>query len=148
MKAASIFKLSHGYIIHSLSRTIDGLHLASSPYIILGNDATIEEVVQKILLALKASQEGIPRPTDWTKSNKDFLNAIGLKSGRELEKKDVKYCGIRMDNNKIFFTSSRHADPPDKGFLHKPAEEEVSVSVDAGIELIGNALADAFSKCE
>jgi|GEM_PF-958711 len=148
MKAASIFKLSHGYIIHSSSRTIDGLSLASSPYITLDNVATIEEVVKNILVALEASKQGVPRPQDWTKFNKDYYNSIGLKSGKELENKNVKYCSIRLDNNTIFFTSSRHADPPDRGFLLKPKEEAVSVSIDAGIEQIGNALADAFSKCE
>jgi len=148
MKSASIYKLKNGYIIHSSSKTTAGFWISDEPYFKLGNDATIEEVVNKVLLALQSSKNGIIAPIDSRGTTKEFLKLIGLKSLKELHENSVKYCSVSLINNTIIFGPSKHAEHSRNGFLYKPENESVRVPFNANFEQIGNALADAFSKCE
>jgi len=148
MKGASIFKLNNGYVIHSTSETVDGFSIASKPFIRLDTKATIDDVVENILLALRASQKGVPTPGDWSKFNQEFIMSLGIKSKTVLNKENVKYCSIGLDNDTIVFTPTRHAVAPEKGFLHNPNEEVVSISLEASAESIANALIEALSRCE
>jgi hypothetical protein len=148
MKRALIYKTSKGYFIHSSSETDIGIGIATAPFFKLDNDITIKNLVDHIFLALESSKQNVTMPKNFPEFNRQFLNSLGLKSNSELERKNVKHCSIDSDDINIVFTPSKHAEAPDRGHLYKSKEESVTVPYNANAVEIGNALADAFSKCE
>lgn len=149
MKRADIFKTSKGYIIHSSSKTDVGIGIATAPFFKLDNDTTIKNLVDHIFIALESSKQNVKMPKNFAESNREFLDSLGLKSNSELERKNVKYCAISCDDDiNIVFFPSKHAEAPERGYLYKANEESVTVPYNADVVEIGNALADAFSKCE
>jgi hypothetical protein len=150
MRTASIFKRPEkGYIIFGSSRTVSGFSIASEPFIsIQENEANADIIVNAIKASLcNDDTKRVPDPKNWSESNKDFLQKIGLKSSKELDNPTTKYVSIRQNEGNIIFTPTRPAQKPDKGFLHKSESEAVAVPITASNQDIARAYELALSKC-
>lgn len=149
MKAATIYKVGNkNYLIHSDIMTASGFRIAFKPFFNIIQNSTDDIVSTAIKKALKYDENlRLPDPSDWPTFNKEYLQQLGLKTSNDLYRQTTKNIAITLVDNSIVFTPTRHAEKPDKGFLHKN-KEEVTVSYLATDEEIASALQLAFTKCE
>jgi hypothetical protein len=149
MKGASIYKLKDAYIIYSLSKARSGFNIAGEPYFKMPLNTDKVALITAIKNAVNNSKEEVPDPTDWKVFKKTVITSIGIKSWNDLEKIGNLHCDIALDaNNDFIFTPSKHAAPPDKGFLYKSKDHAIRVSATTANDEIAKSLDLALSKCE
>lgn len=146
MKSAAIFIGKKNIYLHSYFSAKAGYSIASEPFIRLEIGTGSEQLVQAIRNVVESSKTDVPTP-DFTELNRKVSSGLGLKSANELENSAVKHCFIKLKEDILSFVPTRHAEPPEKGHLHKP-NEEVNVSFQSRDEEINVALQLAFSRCE
>jgi hypothetical protein len=148
----AIYKISKkGYLLHADRKAISGFGLAWKPFIrISENDYTTDIMANAIKEVIKESEtaERVPDPKNWTEDSKQFLKDAGLKSLKELNALTTRHCNIYKQNNSIILTPTKHAEPPDEGFLHKSKDDAITVPFTASNEEITKAVEFALSKCE
>jgi hypothetical protein len=150
---AAIYKISKkGYLLHAERKAVSGFGLAWKPFIRISEiDYTPDIMANAIkeVIIESENEERVPDPKNWSENSKQFLKNTGLKSLNELHVVTTKYCGIDKDKNNIVFTPTKHADPPDQGFVNKSKDEpNIIVSYTASNEEIAKAVEFALSKCE
>jgi hypothetical protein len=146
IQQASFYKLIklNKILIHSLSRIQMGGSIGSEPFIWLDGDTSLKEVVKQIIYALSMSKAGLPNPTDWKVSAKEFLKNIGLKKQSDLYK-DCIHIDITIRESKMSFTPMKNLGS--KGFVNV-SKEKIEISENASIEEIVKALEEALSITE
>jgi hypothetical protein len=146
IQQASIYKLikQNKYLVHSLSRLQMGLSIASEPFVWLNGNNTLAEVVKQTKQALSCSKMGLPNPTDWKETSKEFLNSIGLKKQSDLYKDSI-HVSVLKKNDILIFTPMKNEGS--KGFINV-SKEKIEVLDKASVEEISKALEEALSKCE
>jgi hypothetical protein len=150
---AAIYKISEkGYLLHADRKAVSGFRLAWKPFIrISENDFTADVMANAIKEVIKESgiEERAPDPKNWSENSKQFLKDTGLKSLKELNAFTTKHCGIDKDNGNIVFTPTKHAEPPDQGFVNKSKDEpNIIIPITASNEEITQAFELALSKCK
>lgn len=150
---ATIYKIEKkGYILHADRKAVSGFRLAWEPFIrISDNDFSPDIVTNSIKEVIIASEkeERVANPKNWSENSKQFLKNTGIKSLKELYAITTKHCGIDKKDDNIIFISTKHAEPPDQGFVNKSKDEpNIIVPYTASNEEIFQALVLALSKCE
>ena len=150
---AAIYKIKKkGYLLHADRKTITGLRLAWQPFIqISESDFAVDIIVNAIKEVIKGSEneERVANPKNWSENSKEFFKNMGLKSPKELYAATTKHCGIGKENGNIIFTPTKHAEPPDQGFVNKSKNEpNIIVPYTSSDEEIFQAFELALSKCE
>ncbi|MBN9300134.1 MAG: hypothetical protein J0I41_24260 [Filimonas sp.] len=151
MSSATVYKIDKkGYLLFGLIKTVSGFGIGTDPYIQVQEkdmNATIADALKKVLNIDDAKR--VADPTDWGEYSKVFLQKTGLKSANELNKISTLCCSVRREDSNIVFTPTKHAEPPDQGFVNKSKDEpNITVAYDASNEEIVDAFSLAFSKCE
>lgn len=147
MKRASIFLFTDKkqYLIHSISTLSMGGGIASPPYLWLDVNSTDEELIQIIINVLNCSKTGLPRPTDWNASNKEFLQSIGLKKNKDLYTNSLLVDILKKDDLIVF---SSTVNMGRKGYMNKVPDFKITLPVSSSTEELAEALKKAFSECE
>lgn len=149
----AIYKINkRGYLLHADRKAVSGFRLAWEPFIrISESDFTanaMANAIKKVIITSE-NEERVPDPKNWSENSKQFFKSTGLKSLKELNAVTTKYCGIGKENDNIVFTPTKHAEPPDKGFVNKSKNEtNIIVPFAASDEEITESLELALSKCE
>lgn len=151
MSSAIIYKIDKkGYLLFGLVKTISGFGISIDPYIQIQEkdmNSTINDALKKVLEIDNAKR--VADPKNWDEYSKEFLQKTGLKSSKELNKVSTLCCGVRRENNNIVFTPTKHAEPPDQGFVNKSKDEpNITVAYDASNKEIVEAFNLALSRCE
>jgi hypothetical protein len=120
-----------------------GLGIASEPFIWLDESTPLQEIVKGLVYALSETKTGLPNPSDWKESAKEFLKNIGLKKQSDLYKDSVHVSVLRK-NGVWFFTPMKKEG---RGFVNV-SKEKIQVPEKASIEEISRALEEALNKCE
>lgn len=146
-KSATLYRFNkkNQYLIHSLSTIEMGASIASEPYIWIDETTGLESIVEKILVALKNNKFGLPNPSSWEASAKEFFKSAGLKSNKELHD-NVICVEILQLNDKLFFTPMVNLGAR-KGFMNV-SKEKIEVEINKGMVEIASALELALSKCK
>lgn len=132
------------YFIHSFSKIKMGGSIATEPYIWLDVSTPLGEVVKQLLYALTFSKSGLPNPTNWEASSKDFLKSAGLKKSRDLFENVISVGVIRKQNTIIFTPLINMGN---KGFVNVP-NGKIEISEDKELHEIALALEEALNKSE
>ena len=143
---ASIYKFTKKdkILVHSDSQLQMGAGVASEPFIWLPGNASLNNVVEAMIVAISQSKKGLPNPKDWSEVLREFLSASGLKKESELYK-DAKLVSVYHKDGFISFTPTVNMGK--KGFQNVP-NAGIKIARDATPEKIGETLALAFDKCE
>jgi hypothetical protein len=143
---ASVFKFTKTgkYLIYSNSKLEMGASIATEPFIKLDASTPIEEVTKQILYALSCSKTNLPNPKDWATFNKEYLQAIGLKSNKDLHKNTISLGVSRMDNVIVFTPMINNGA---NGFINVP-DGKIELSFDSSDADLTKALKEALDKCE
>lgn len=150
---AAIYKIEkRGYVLHADKKTTTGLRLAWEPFIrIPESNFAFDKIADAIKEVIKESEneERVATPKNWSENSKQFFKNMGLKSPKELYAATTRHCGIREEDNTIIFTPTKHAEPPDRGFVNKSkSEPNIIVPYASSDAEIVQALELALSKCE
>ncbi|KAA2238861.1 DUF1436 family protein [Chitinophaga agrisoli] len=152
MATAAIYKLKKkGYWLHANKLAVSGFALASDPYIQINeadfNENTLGEAIKSVLDVV--GDERVPDPVNWSEQSKEFLKKMGLKSQKELDARNTFFCDIELKRGVVIFTPTKHAEPPDKGFVNKSKEEPtINVPFEVSNEELARACILALSRCE
>lgn len=138
------FKKTGKIFIHSLSQIQMGASIGTEPYIWLNKEASQDEVIGGLIVALSQTKKGLPNPKDWSSFTKDFIAAIGLKKESDLYKGSVN-VGVVHKDGIISFTPM--INNGSKGFVNVP-QARIQLPDTASIEELSTALETAFNKCE
>jgi len=144
-QSANIFLKTREYVIHSNSRNIDGLWIASPPYYKLSTETDFEEVFKAIKDALNSTKHSLPRLSITDLADDAYLKALKFKSLRDLYK-DARLSIIVLKDNMLSILPTKKLGVA-KGFSHLNAQI-VHVSINSNIDEIKKAFSKAFSKCE
>ncbi len=150
MKTASIYKrLKKGYIVFGSSKTISGFRIASEPFITISET---EANADTITNAIKASlcnddTKRVPDPKNWSESNKNFLQKVGLKSLKELDNSETKLVLLSEDGDSIVFEPMQFQDKPGRGFVNTSKNEAFKVLNTASNQDIMTAYEFALNEC-
>jgi hypothetical protein len=150
---AAVYKINKkGYLLHADRKTTTGLRLAWQPFIeIQENEFAVGTIANAIKEVIKESEyeERVANPKNWSENSKQFFKKIGVKSSKELYAATTKHCGISKESSNLIFTPTKHAEPPDQGFVNKSkGEPNIIVPYTASDEEIFRAFELALSKCE
>ena len=139
-----------GYLIHANVKAVSGFHLATDPFIRIANSETEIDLIPNAIKESLNSDDSkrVPDPSNWNENNKRFLAKTGLKSLNELNKPTTLCCLINKEKDKIIFTPTKHAQKPEKGFLHKGKDQEIEIPVTASNEMIIKTYLLTLEKCE
>jgi len=143
---ASVYKfVKTGKIfIHSLSQIQMGVSIGTEPYIWLDKNASQEDIVSGLIVAMSQTKSGLPNPTDWASFSKEFIKAIGLTKQSDLYKGSILVGVVHKDGVISFRPMTNNGS---KGFVNVP-QSEIQLPDTASIEELGTALEAAFNKCE
>lgn len=147
MKSIAAYKDKKGYIFIPLSKTIDGFWVSTEPFTRVEQNV-LSEIFKDVLMdTLSTSQSNVPNPIG--QGPLKAFERVGLKSYNDLNKKDIKYCLIQLDDNlSLVITPSVHNLPPTKGYSHKPKEDAVEIDANSSSDEIFKAFEIAFARCE
>lgn len=121
MKGINIF-LGDKIRLHPLEFTSDGLGMATGPYTILNTNVADEVFERALFEALAHSRSGVPRRALTKEEEKEYYQALGIKSHRELG----IGADITEDNGQYTVT------PVDKrGLFGKPVQVKKEELLDA-----------------
>lgn len=106
-----------------------------------------DELILAINQALNGSTLDVAVP-DFNELSKQMATGLGLKSASFLDKKNVRYCMLKLEEpNNLTLVPTRHTGGTRNG--HEPKQgSDIKVLLDAPIEEIAHAVELAFSQCE
>ncbi|GAA4930337.1 hypothetical protein [Mucilaginibacter defluvii] len=143
MKRASVYVFKTYYLVHSQSTTTTGFGVASEPYIKMDKDVAMEELANKVIIAMNCSKVNVAESTDH--SMESFLKAIDLKRHEDLYLQSI-HCMIYEKDNKFIFIPSINGGIKG-GFRYLP-KQKIEISSGATIDVISDALEKTLSLCE
>ena len=143
---ASVFKFvkTGKYLIYSNSKVEMGASIATEPFIKLEASTPLDEIVRQIQYAMSCSKSNLPNPKDWSSFNKEYLQAIGLKSNSDLYKNTISVGALLKDETIIFTPMINNGA---KGFVNVP-DGKIEIPASGSIEEISQALQEAFNRCK
>lgn len=150
MKSATIYKVGDKfYLIHSDVKTASGFWIAHKPFFNIPQNSS-ENIISASIKDALGHDDNIrtPDPQDWSMFNREFLVQSGIKTSSILYKNTTKNIAVAVQDDLIVFIPTRHAEKPDRGFVHKSQEEAISVSYSASPDDIVAAMRLAFSRCD
>ncbi|MBI1767136.1 MAG: hypothetical protein HYR67_02035 [Bacteroidetes bacterium] len=147
MKRASVikFKRTQDFLLHSTSTMIEGGGINTEPYIRLEASVANEDLFKNLMTVLDASKMGVPRPKDFDKSLKQYLNAVGLRDHEDLYKDSVCVIVVNRNGTVSFFPSRNEG--MKGGFAILPADK-VEIPEKSNIDEVVQALLKAIEKCK
>jgi DNA modification methylase len=140
LKRVSILIKKDTYVIYPQSQTVDGIWLASKPFIFLPIFTPQFEIAQNILIALRNSQFHIANPTNWKKQEDEYLNSIKERSLKQLHE-TTKMCEIEQKKEEITIFPMINKGKND-GY-ENAKNKEISVSINE----FENYLFESFKQC-
>jgi hypothetical protein len=110
MKAATVYKRGDALYLHSSSKTTAGVWIATAPVTKVDNDTTASAKGKAILAVIKASQEGVPHPTNWNELIDPLLELAGVKSWATFMK-NAACVGIESDGERLMLIPNQNLGP-------------------------------------
>ncbi|MBO9593711.1 MAG: hypothetical protein J7599_12455 [Niabella sp.] len=150
MSAATIYRIKKkGYLLYSSVKTVSGFWIAAPPYFLMAEDNANSDALSNAIRAIIKNDDPVrvPDPKDWKEFNREFENETGV-SSKDLNRSTTMCCDVSKKDSVMIFTPTKHAEKPDRGFLHKRDEEKVSILFTASDQEIYEAFMLAFSRCE
>jgi CDI immunity protein len=146
MQRASIFikEKEEVIIVYSVSQTTAGLGTASEPFFRLKKNIEPEELIEKIRQALDSSKKGIPHPKDWKNEQELYLQKMGYKSLKQLNK-NAKLCDVRLENNQLIFLPYKYVG---KNAFSAQSKSEIKINISESTDKIYCVLEEAISRCK
>ena len=142
-KRASIYKFSDHYIIHPDHTTKAGYGIATGPYVRFSMDKSSTDLAEGLREALNSGKMNVPNNKEY--DTKAYLKSMGFKSLAELHKGSL-LCSVDESNDTLTFFSTINVGSRD-GFKFK-TDKKIQIPANASVKDIGNAILEAFSKCE
>jgi len=144
IKSAGIYKFTSGKtIVHSERIVIDCGSYASEPYFIEIHP-TYKRLAENLIKALNHSIYDAPQPLDWKAIQKHHLDAIGVKSMKDLHEGSLYVSVFIKDGN--YNISSTVNKGSKLGFHY--SKDKIVIPEKSSLEKIANALKEAFDKNE
>jgi hypothetical protein len=137
MKAATVYERSNALYLHASSKTTAGVWIATPPFTKVDTDTTTLAKGEAILQVIKASQEGVPHPTNWNGLIDPLLALADVKSWATFMK-NAAGVAMESDGERLKLIPNRNLGPKD-GFEPVLAGA-VDVSCQAAPDAIGSAL--------
>ncbi|PZR05606.1 MAG: hypothetical protein DI539_24865 [Flavobacterium psychrophilum] len=147
MKRASIikFKETQVFLFQSTSTMMEGGGINTEPYIKLEASVSKEDLHKSLITVLDASKMGVPKPKDFEKSLKQYINAIGLEAHEDLYKDS--FCVSVVDRNETSsFLPSRN-EGIKGGFVILQADK-IEIPEKSNTDEVVHALIKAIEKCK
>lgn len=119
MKRAIIYKRRDRFIMHSLSRTVDGIWIFSPPYLSLNENCLSADLETAIRTVLSDSKSSVPSPPNSTVDLTPLLSIAGVKSWAAFTR-GVSSIDIAASDKRITFTPMRNLGASE-GFEQDPA---------------------------
>jgi hypothetical protein len=143
MKAAAAYERRGKFILHSSSKTTDGVWISSSPYL-LHEGRVPGEIGALVKKCLSGSQSKVPHPAEFKTLFAEALTLAKVKSHKEFMR-GALCVEIEQIGDNIRFVPTKNLGP-DEGFSHDG--NMVTIDLSADDSSIGAALLEAFSRCE
>jgi len=145
MNRATVYKRRKNLIVHPSSETTAGVVIATPPFTLLPEDVSPTDLGRAVLEALKASQEGVPHPTDWGPVTEALLNAAEVKSWANFAKGTIS-CALHSDGTSIRFTPKKNNAP--RGGFTFLEDRALAIPAQSSAEDIGQGVLDALTISE
>jgi hypothetical protein len=145
MKSAVAYKKGDAYYLHSSSKTTAGVWIATAPFLKIETNSTPSTKGGAILLALDASHDAIPHPTNWAGLISPLLELAGVKSWATFMK-HAKCLNVEADGERFRLIPNRNLGSKE-GFEPSP-EKAVELSFPSSPDQTGLALEEAMGLCE
>ncbi len=144
MKSAAIYKSKYLFLIHSYSKTVAGLSIATSPFFTLDITVSASEFINAIKQAVNNSKEGLPHPKDWSLFRKSYLLSIGVKSYNDLQK-NFSSCTVQYTNNNYVIIPSENKGTVN-GYIDQ-IEKKVIIPEEVDEAIFFEGIEKAFTYC-
>jgi hypothetical protein len=145
MKMATAYQRGAIFVIHALSRTTDGVWIATQPFIRLPEDCSSDELSGAVQAALDRSKDRVRHPDQdqWKKVLEPLLNAAGVKSWRTFVRGSTS-VEIESDATGLALIPTNNL----RGREGYEAidTERITVPLNATSDTIGLRLREAFSR--
>jgi hypothetical protein len=115
MKMAAVYRRKKNYLVHSWSKTTDGLWILRPPCIALPETSSDTELERAIRAALDASQTGVLPPRDPDKVVKPLLDLAGVTTWSTFAK-GTAYLEVKAEGERITLVPTRNLEPKE-GFV-------------------------------
>ena len=147
MQSASVFQLKDRLLVHSESKTIAGLWIASEPFLVLPKDADAFALGKAVSLALANSKQSVAPPNDWRLVSAPLFAAAGVSSERAFHSGS---SFVSLSNNQNGYTATPHsnggASGNNKGF-HPILESQSIIGPGSNEDAIGALVLAALDAC-
>jgi hypothetical protein len=145
MKSAAVFSRNGVLYFHSQSRTTAGVWIATSPFLRIEPDGSPARKGEAAVEALRASQDGVPHPTNWNGLLTPLLELAGVKSWSTFMK-GAKSLGLEVEGDGLKMVPTRNLGPKE-GFEAVP-EQTVEIPFSSSPDQVGMALDEAMARCQ
>jgi hypothetical protein len=142
MKSATIFETTKGYVIHSMSVTVQGVGVASPPFLCLDLQASPSMIGVNCAKALEESRENVRHPTDWQDFQRRYLSQLKTRSWSSFVR-GTKSIHVSADSKGYQFIPMRNRGAR-QGFEHIPELAERRNS-ECSVEELGNSILTALN---
>jgi hypothetical protein len=145
MASATIYQRNDGLYLHSDSRTTAGVLIATPPFLKLHLDASAIEKGDAVIGALKASQDCLTHPNEWSGIFTPMLQLAGVTNWAAFMKKSL--C-VTIDLKRDHITFAPHRNLGPKEGYDPISTKAVQIRAESSPQTVGAALERALSLCE
>lgn len=142
MRRAAVYRRGGKFFIHSCSKTTAGVWVLSEPISVVSPEDGVRELGRMVLLALDASRENVPHPTDWKGILSPVLALSGVRSWAAFAK-NASYVEIEGEEGNLTLTPAENLGARE-GFREEPSKRVSVMSDDVGI--LGAEIAELLAE--
>lgn len=104
-RTVSVYFYPDKAIMYTYTKTTDGVHLATPPFIFLEPDFDSIVFTEKLTELINTKLKIIKHPKDWKKANFEYFTSLGFKSQQHLQKNCLSVV-IDFDGDNFSFYST------------------------------------------
>ena len=147
MAKACAYRLKDRWLIHPSSKTTAGVFIACPPYQTIPASADVAAIGDAICLALAASRENIPHPTEWKGLSAPRLAAAGVRSEAALQRGSRLVLVERTENGITITPTNNGGTVGDREGFHHLNDHAGVADIGCSTERLGMMLNDILEKC-